>query len=272
MWQSDYIEANGISLFYTRTGGDKPPMVLAHGITDIGLCWTAVAEILAENFDVIMVDARGHGKSDVPETGYSWVDHAEDLQGVIQGLGLEKPIIMGHSMGAMSALTLAGLYPDSPRAILLEDPAPQWVNPTRPTDSLSERRQGFLDRILSLRDKSREELIELQHQAEPGWSQKELEPWADAKRSVSPKVVDLLTPEESNPVDWSSLIPQVTCPVLLITAEVDRGAIVTDEGVQQLQALIPHVQVEFVADAGHCIHRDQFDASMAVMQSFLADL
>ncbi len=272
MWQSDYIEANGIKLFYTRTGGDKPPMVLAHGITDLGLCWTAVAEILEENYDVIMVDARGHGKSDTPESGYSWVDHAKDLQGVIQGLGLEKPIVMGHSMGAMSALTLAGLYPDSPRAILLEDPAPQWVNPSRNTDSLSERRQGFLDRILSLREKSREELIELQHQAEPGWSQKELEPWADAKRSVSTKVVDLLTPEQSNPVDWSSLIPQVTCPVLLITAEVDRGAIVTDEGVEQLQALIPQVQVESVSDAGHCIHRDQFDASMTVIQAFLADL
>jgi len=272
MWQSDYIEANGIKLFYTRTGGAKPPMVLSHGITDLGLCWTAVAEILAENYDVIMVDARGHGKSDAPETGYSWVDHAEDLQGVIQGLGLQKPIILGHSMGAMTALTLAGLYPESPRAILLEDPAPQWVNPSRATAPLSERRQGFLDRILALRDKSREELIELQHQAEPGWSQKELEPWADAKRSVSVKVVDLLTPEENNPVDWSSLLSQVTCPVLLITAEVYRGAIVTDEAVEQLKSLVPQVQVESVANAGHCIHRDQFTSSMDVIQAFLTDL
>ena len=272
MWQSDYIQANGIKLHYTRTGGQKPPMILAHGITDLGLCWTAVAEILAENYDIIMADARGHGKSDVPETGYSWVDHAKDLQGVVEGLGLEKPIVLGHSMGAMAALTFAGLYPNSPRAILLEDPAPQWVNPPLSPEALAERRQGFHDRILSLRDKSREELIKLQHQAEPGWSQKELEPWADAKRTVSEKVVDLLNPEESNPVDWSSLLPKVSCPILLITAEVSRGAIVTDEAVKLLKSLLPQVEVKSVADAGHCIHRDQFDASMEVIQAFLAKL
>ena len=38
-WQDDYVTANGIRLHYWRTGGDKPPLVLSHGITDSGLCW-----------------------------------------------------------------------------------------------------------------------------------------------------------------------------------------------------------------------------------------
>ncbi len=42
-WQSDFIEANGMRLHYTRTGGDKPPVVLAHGFSDDGLCWTPVS-------------------------------------------------------------------------------------------------------------------------------------------------------------------------------------------------------------------------------------
>ena len=69
-WHSGDVEANGIRLHYTRTGGTKPPLVLAHGLTDDGLCWTPVAEALEAEYDVIMVDARGHGQSDAPETGY----------------------------------------------------------------------------------------------------------------------------------------------------------------------------------------------------------
>ena len=44
-WQSAFSNTNGIRLHYTRTGGAKPPLVLAHGITDDGLCWSPVAEV-----------------------------------------------------------------------------------------------------------------------------------------------------------------------------------------------------------------------------------
>ena len=121
-WQSDTIEVNGLRLHYTRTGGDKPALVLAHGFSDDGLCWAPVAEILAPDYDVIMVDARGHGRSAAPEQGYGSAEHVADLAGVISALRLQRPILLGHSMGAMSTLLLAGTYPDLPRAILLEDP------------------------------------------------------------------------------------------------------------------------------------------------------
>src|SRR5689334_9107986 len=129
-WQAGDIEANGLRMHYTRTGDAKPPVVLAHGFSDDGLCWTSVAEILAADYDVVMVDARGHGKSVGPEQGYSSADHAADLAGVITGLGLQRPAVLGHSMGAATALVLAGAYPDLPRAILLEDPPPWWMPPS----------------------------------------------------------------------------------------------------------------------------------------------
>ena len=118
---------NGLTLHYTRTGGAKPPVVLAHGFSDDGLCWTPVAEALAADYDVVMVDARGHGRSAAPEQGYGSADHATDLAGVIRALGLKRPAVLGHSMGAASTLVLAGMYPDLPRAILLEDPPPWWT-------------------------------------------------------------------------------------------------------------------------------------------------
>ena len=78
-WTSGDVVANGIKIHYNRTGGDKPPVVLAHGFTDNGLCWTRAAQVLEQDYDVIMYDARGHGFSDAPESGYSTEDHAADL-------------------------------------------------------------------------------------------------------------------------------------------------------------------------------------------------
>ncbi|HWQ14391.1 MAG TPA: alpha/beta hydrolase [Roseiflexaceae bacterium] len=107
-WESGFVEANGLRLHYTRTGGKLPPVVLAHGFSDDGLCWTPVAEALAPDYDVVMVDARGHGRSDAPEQGYSPTDHAADLAGAIRALGLERPAILGHPAGGPAGVVDAG--------------------------------------------------------------------------------------------------------------------------------------------------------------------
>jgi pimeloyl-ACP methyl ester carboxylesterase len=51
-WTADKIKTNGIHLYYTRTGGAKPPVVLAHGFSDDGLCWTPVAEVLETDYEM----------------------------------------------------------------------------------------------------------------------------------------------------------------------------------------------------------------------------
>src|SRR3982074_2513917 len=99
-WFSGDVITNKIKIHYYRTGGDKRPLVLSHGATDSGLCWSRVARTLESEYDVIMPDSRGHGLSDAPETGYSSADHAADLAGLIRALGLEQPAVGGHSMGA----------------------------------------------------------------------------------------------------------------------------------------------------------------------------
>ena len=88
-WTSGYIKTDRIQLHYHRTGGDKPIIVLAHGLTDSGLCWTRLARALEADYDLIMVDARGHGLSAVPKTGYSTDDHAADLADLVQALDLD---------------------------------------------------------------------------------------------------------------------------------------------------------------------------------------
>jgi pimeloyl-ACP methyl ester carboxylesterase len=263
LWQSGDIEVNKLKLHYTRTGGDKPPVVLAHGFSDDGLCWTPVAKLLEADYDVIMVDARGHGKSDMPKRGAGRGGLAGDLAGVITGLGLKQPAVLGHSMGAVTALGLAGAHPDLPGAILLEDPPPWWMpdppggRPTRPDISL-----------VDLKRKTREELIAYQHAHSPTWSEAELGPWADSKLRFS---FDFLSRNRWPAVDWPALLKRITCPTLLITADTDKGAIVPLGAATAFRDLVPQAKVVHIAGAGHSIRREQFARYMEVVKAFLAE-
>jgi pimeloyl-ACP methyl ester carboxylesterase len=264
-WQSGEVTVNGLTLHYTRTGGDKAQVVLAHGFSDDGLCWTPVAELLAADYDVIMVDARGHGRSDGPEQGYGSAEHAADLAGLIEALRLERPAVLGHSMGAAAAQVLAGSCPDLPRAILLEDPPPRWMPPD-PAEGGPRRAHG--DWIIELKRKTREELMAHQRAESPSWSEAELGPWADAKLRLS---FHVLNRAESLPLDWPATVKQITCPVLLITADPEQGAIVPVESAGALKEMLPQTQVVNLPGAGHNIRREQFERYMEVIKRFLAE-
>ena len=67
---TDHVTVNGVSICFYRSGGGKPPLVMAHGMTDMGLCWTRIADGLRHKYDVIMYDARGHGQSETSVDGH----------------------------------------------------------------------------------------------------------------------------------------------------------------------------------------------------------
>jgi pimeloyl-ACP methyl ester carboxylesterase len=270
-WHEGDIEVHGLRIHYTRTGGAKPPLVLAHGVTDDGLCWTPVAAVLQADYDVVMVDARGHGRSAAPAQGYGPAAQADDLRGVIAALELQRPAILGHSMGAATTLVLAGTYPDVPGAILLEDPPTWWLPPSDASPSTKERQAGMRAWLGDLKHKTRAELIAQQRAATPGWSEAELEPWADAKLRVSPNVLDIFDGRTATSIDWTALLPRITCPALLITGDPVRGAIVTEHAAHALQTLVPQLHVAHIADAGHSIRRDQLDQYQEVVRAFLHD-
>ncbi|MEN9937342.1 MAG: hypothetical protein RLZZ387_3921 [Chloroflexota bacterium] len=266
-WHANDVEANGIRLHYTRTGGDKPPVLLTHGFSDDGLCWTPVAKALEADYDVIMLDARGHGHSDGPEEGYSSAHHAADVAGVIAALGLRRPAVLGHSMGAATALALASGYPELPGAILLEDP-PQWWVPQPDAEAGRDAwRQRMWAWVVALKRKTREELVAQQRAETPEWSEEELGPWADAKLRLSINVMSR-TP---NVASDAGQLGRIACPALLITSDPERGGLVTPEGATALQALVPQLQVARITEAGHSIRRDQLGRYLEVVRGFLAE-
>lgn len=268
-WQSSNIDVNGVQLHFTRTGGAHPPLVLAHGVTDDGLCWAPVAAVLAADYDVIMVDARGHGQSDAPESGYDLVTLANDLAGVIHALALDKPLVMGHSLGAVTTLAMAALHPATPRAIVLEDPPAWWIR-TAGSDFQS-RSTGIRDWIIQLKSKTRQQIISEGRDQNPLWSEAELAPWADSKVMVSADAMwKLFAHDHTAGIVWEKLLPAITCPALVITADLSRGAILAPAGVDALKLHVPQLQAVHIAEAGHSIRREQFDRYMDVVSSFLA--
>jgi pimeloyl-ACP methyl ester carboxylesterase len=270
-WLSADVTVNGLKVHYYRTGGEKPPFVLAHGATDDGLCWTPVAKVLAEDYDVIMVDALGHGLSDSPEGSNTVNDMGNVLAAVIQALGIEKPLVMGHSMGAVTALALAGLHPDLPKAILLEDP-PNWWKPVEPPKEDAPRNNSRVNWFESLRTKTREEIMADGREQNPDWSEEEFGPWADSKMRFVAHDPAKTPFSRVLPEDFPATLAKIICPTLLMVADTTRGSIVREEDIPGFMKLVPQAVVERFADAGHNIRRDQYQHYMTTIKKFLAAL
>jgi N-formylmaleamate deformylase len=268
-WFSGDIIANGIKIHYYRTGGDKPPLVLSHGNSDNGLCWTRVAQVLEKDYDVIMPDARGHGFSDAPEAAYSTLDRAADLAGLIQVLGLEKPGVMGHSMGARTTATVAADYPGLVRCAILEDPS--WggrlsgLSPEERSTRAEERRASMLER----KAQTREEVMAFGREQNPAWAEVEFGPWADSKLQVSPNILALF---QLPPDDWTQIVPNITCPTLLVTADPELGSIMTAEVAKTAASMNSHIQVVHISGAGHNIRREQFGQFVRAVTGFLGNM
>src|SRR5215218_8070372 len=219
VWESGYVEVNGLKLHYRRSGRDSglPPLVTAHGFSDDGGCWIPIIEEFVAEFDIILADARGHGRSEAPECDYGATAQGNDLLGLIAAIGLHRPVLLGHSMGAITALAAAGMAPDIPAAIMVEDPPPHVIGAGTSTnpDAIVNIRAW----VTELKRMSRDELLEHGKHRSPSWPDTEFPYWADAKARLSPNAHRLLDPSTSPPVDWPPLLRAITCPTLLITAD-----------------------------------------------------
>jgi N-formylmaleamate deformylase len=271
-WSDTYISANDISLHYYRTGGDKPPIVLLHGFTDSALCWTRVARILEPDYDVIMLDTRGHGLSEGPTTGFSTQLLADDTSSFIQALGLKQPFLLGHSMGAGTAAVVAAQHPDLVRAILLEDPP--W--PARIAPSLNDKGENQLQEpashpwykwVAPLKAQTSEERLQAARINNPTWAAEEQVPWADAKAQFNLNVFRYNT----SPISWREIVSNILCPILLITSDPEKGAIVTPEVALEASHLWKDGQIIHIDGAGHNIRREQFEQYKDVVTTFLKE-
>src|SRR5229473_1752202 len=114
-WREETVDGRGARLFVRRVSDPPaPPVLLLHGLGVGGGIWQAFARRLLPHLAAVAPDLRGHGHSDAPPAGYAPADYANDLIGLIEGEEwLQAPVpVVGHSLGALVALTLADLRPD----------------------------------------------------------------------------------------------------------------------------------------------------------------
>lgn len=265
---SDDIFVNGLKFHYYRTGGDKPALVLLHGITDNGLCWLRLAQQLGNDFDLIMPDARGHGLSDAPDSGYSFQEQAADVVSMIETLELIQPVLLGHSMGAMTAIEVAVSRPKLVRALILEDP-PLSARAQISIEESKSWKEEASKRIEQMQSQTLSEIISERQNQAPNWPENELSPWAEAKHQVNPRVVEIAT---SLQYPWRSAFGQIACPILLLTADHKAGGRVTPELADEAAALFSNGRVVNIHDAGHNIRRDQFKNYLTAVSNFLAEV
>ncbi len=260
-WSTAICETNGIKIHYTRTGGSKPPLILLHGLTANGACWTALAHALEGEYDVIMPDARGHGKSSAPDHGYRYEDHANDVVGLMKAMRVSSPVLLGHSMGGMTAAIVASRKPGLLHGLILADPtflSPKVQREVRDSD--------VADQHLKILNMSLDEVVAEARIRHPDRSSGTLELIARARLQTSISAFDVLTPP--NP-DYMQLVSAIDVPSLFVIGD---AGVVSPAVAAELQRVNPRIRVEQIPEAGHGVQYDQPERFAAVVKSFLRSI
>lgn len=262
-WTDSFVIANGVRMHYWRTGADKPVLLMAHGSSDDGLCWTSLAKDLTDDYDIVLPDARGHGLTDPARADDSADVQAEDIAALIRELKLEKPIVMGHSMGASSAAWFAAKYPDVPRAIVLEDPG-LLPRPRRQRANASEIR----DRILERNQTSYDDLVQGCVERSPAWGLEECRIWAPSKRLHHPSNAYRYRLFGERPA-MVELFKKIKVPTLILKADADAETRAKNE---EVAAALAQGKIVHIDGAGHNVRRERKAALLAALKEFLGNL
>ncbi len=255
-WQDGDLLIDGRKLHYYRAGTPgKPTVVLLHGFTNNGLTWTPLARDLQEDYDLIALDAAGHGLSDSPGPDPDPHQLRDDTIAAITSLNVDRPALIGHSMGAGTAAAVAAQLGDQIRCAVLEDPGWRDANPS-PALPGAVGSPEWLDVIRTLPTLPPEERQALAIKANPTWSDEDRALWIDSRLQFDLSLVDGLRRRLAT--DWREIARQITCPVLLITADPQRGAIVSPAAAAEATKLLRSGQVVRVEGAGHNIRRDNY--------------
>ncbi|MEM6991416.1 MAG: alpha/beta fold hydrolase, partial [Myxococcota bacterium] len=122
-WPVERAEVGGTSLAYADLGQGEHTLVLIHGLGSYMPAWKNNASALARQHRVIVVDLPGFGKSDKPDASYTMDFFAGKVLALMDELGVQRPVLVGHSMGGQIAMRYALSYPERHAGLVLTSPA-----------------------------------------------------------------------------------------------------------------------------------------------------
>lgn len=263
------IDAGGVPIAVTEFCSPRPaapPVVLLHGIGSRGQSWWPVIDPLAARFHLYALDLRGHGASGKPERGYLLEDYAADLEATLDALELERPRIVGASLGALIALIWASTNPNPSRAaaLVLEDPSLRT-----PAEIL-----GAFDGWQTLAALPPELAAAWYRQEYPDWSDEDCRRRAETITATAPGVfAELRATAEAalanGATDRIEILTGIESPALLLHGNPALGGMVHPDDAARLVQIMPRARAVSVPDAGHNLHRDATDAFLAAVIPFL---
>jgi len=251
-----HADLGGLRLYYERAGSGQPELLFVPGWCCDHTAFRPQFDHFSQTHAVTALDLRGVGQSDAPDDGYSIPDLADDVAAFCAAVGIENPVLVGHSLGGMIAVDLAARYPEVPSALVLVDPGP--------IDYLPETGEFFTELAEQLDAPGGEE-VRRAYVQDMGARDEELARW----------IVDhMCLPEQHVAAavirgvsEWNGREPFARCavPVLLI-----RQLIAADSDVLRLQAIKPDLEVGITVGAGHFHQLEVPEQVNAMIERFLA--
>ncbi|MBI5934379.1 MAG: alpha/beta fold hydrolase [Chloroflexi bacterium] len=245
------VQTNGIELYY-ETHGTGKPLVLISGLGYPLWQWHKMVPFLAEQFQVITFDNRGVGQSDKPAGPYAAQMLAADTAGLMEALGIEKAVIMGHSMGGFIAQAIALDFPQRVEKLVLCSTnfgGPRHV-PVTP------------EAMAVLMDMTSDPLTRFKNglkvSTAPGWSEKNpemIDEWVKWRvaNPIEPipyqaqlAIGMALMPEAAS---FESKLPRLAIPTLILFGAHDK--VVPPANASLLSGKIAGSKAVIFADAGH---------------------
>ncbi|WP_433786464.1 alpha/beta fold hydrolase [Actinomycetospora sp. CA-101289] len=238
---------------------DRTPLLIVPGITSPAIAMDFVARELTDLVRPIVLDVRGRGLSDNGE-GYDLDAYAGDVAAVVDGLGLRRPIVLGHSMGARIA-AVAATRLDLRGSVLVDPP---MSGPGRgPYPTTLEAFLGQLDQ--ARRGTDADEVAA----SWPRWARREQELRARWLGSISRDAI-IATHQGFESEDFFATWPSVPAPTVLIHG--GDSPVVTAAGAEEAAKANPDASMVEVPGTGHMVFWDDPEAAMTATRDALRSM
>ena len=259
------VQANGIRQHYLRygpgrDGGGLDPVIIVPGITSPAVTWGFVGERFGRVFDTYVLDVRGRGLSQAGEDlDYSLDAQADDVIALAQALGLARYSVVGHSMGGRIAIRAASRKPGGLVRVVAVDPPVSGPGRRAYPSQLPWYMDSIAQACLGMDAEAMRRFC-------PTWTEEQLRLRAEWLHTCDARAIRQSF-DEFHTEDIHASLLAMDVPLLLMTAE--RGDVVKDEDVAEIQALKPGTAHVRVAGAGHMIPWDNEPGFYAAFGDFL---
>ncbi len=260
-----------IRLHYLDWGGSGHPILFLHGGGLNAHTWDVVAMMMRSRYRCIALDQRGHGDSEwSPAMDYGLDTHVRDIEGFIDLLGLSNPVLVGQSMGGLSAMAYSSRHCDRVAALVVVDVGPepdeggaQRIRDFSNTPELDSP-EDFLERAVRFNPHRDREVLRrslfynLRRLPNGKWAFKH------DQRRAGEEARERFAQERQA---LSRRIGNIGCPTLIVRGA--RSDILSDAAAQRFASALPRAQWIRVEDAGHNVQGDNPRGLLDVMRPFL---